>query len=1197
MPSEFVHLHLHSDYSLLDGACSVAGIVKMAEGFKMRSVAITDHGFMGGAIDFYKQLTAAKIKPIIGFEAYISPTTRFDKDQNNPNIRGFHLVLLAKDETGYQNLCKLISEAHLNGVYYKPRIDKEILAQYSEGLIALSACLKGEVPDALLSGKKKEAKKILYQYLDIMGKENFYIELMDHGMEEQKQLNKDLILLAKENEIPLVATNDVHFLRKEDAKAHELMLCIQTRSNINDPKHFKFSSDQFYFKNGVEMRELFKEVPEAISNTLEIAERCNVVLKFTPDVNHYPVYDTSSVKMNQRDYLHKICIENIPYRYGFDPASENLTPAQQEIIKRMEYEIGVIDKSKYCSYFLVVWDFINYAKQNKIPVGPGRGSGAGSIVAFLTKITDIDPIRYKLLFERFLNPERVSPPDFDIDFCERRRVEVIEYVRRHYTPPNVAQIGTYGTLKTKAVLKDVARVLGHTFEESDTITKLIENDPKMTLKKAVEISQELKDLIEKEDWVKRIFEYSRTLEGLNRNMTIHAAGVIIGDQQLDQIVPLTKGATGEVITQYSAKHCEDLGLLKMDFLGLKTLTVIQDAIDNINKNRNIDIKWENIPLDDKKTFSLLSKGDTVAVFQLESDGFQNLCRQFGVETIEHIIALVAIYRPGPMQFIPEFVARKNGSIPVEYDHPSMEPVLNETYGIMLYQEQVMQTVQAVAGFTLGEADILRWAIGKKKEKVIEKMKDKFITDSQKTSGITAQKANEIWDKIAKFAGYGFNKSHSAAYAFLTYRTAYLKANYPVEFMTAVLASEINNAEKIRFFISECREMKMPVLPPDVNTSEISFSVDKESIRFGLGAIKGVGENAANAIIEARKAEGDFKSFIDFCEKVGSAVNTRMLDHLIRAGAFDSLGIRRSQLIEIIGPAMSAAQSKIKDKASGQASLFDILSPAEMEESFSIQIPDIPEFDQNEMLKDEKALLGFYVTGHPLGKYAELISNYSTTNLVKAKLLSSDSPIKVGGILKNVQKRRSKKDDRPYAIASLEDQDGTMECMIYNKLYEKEIEIEDDDGNLKKVFVKDLLEEDKPVFVEAFVNQRDEAEDKKLVAEKIMPLETVKIYNSKEIHLHIFEGSTKKETVARLKELCQKTQGKTRVILCVKCANGDIAYIETSDSMRVKVTDKFLDGVQEYLGERRYKIKADKTLPPPRVRYNGNHNNNEKTAAS
>lgn len=1195
MPSEFVHLHLHSDYSLLDGACSVAGIVKMAEGFKMRSVAITDHGFMGGAIDFYKQMTAAKIKPIIGCEAYISPTTRFDKDPNNENIRGFHLVLLAKDEGGYKNLCKLISEAHLNGVYYKPRIDKEILAKHSEGLIALSACLAGEIPQALLSGKKKEAKKILYQYLDIMGKENFYLELMDHGMEEQQQLNKELILLAKENEIPLIATNDVHFLRKEDAKAHELMLCIQTRSNVNDPKHFKFSSDQFYFKNGAEMRELFKEVPEAVSNTLEVAERCNLVLKFTPDVNHYPVYDTTTIGMTQRDYLRKICLDNIPYRYNFDPNAPELTAEQQEILKRMDYEIGVIDKSHYCSYFLVVWDFINYAKQNNIPVGPGRGSGAGSIVAYLTQITDINPIKYKLLFERFLNPERVSPPDFDIDFCERRRVEVIDYVRRRYGSANVSQIGTYGTLKTKAVLKDVARVLGHSFEESDTITKLVENDPKMTLKKAVEASAELKALIEKEEWVKRIFEYSKTLEGLNRNMTIHAAGVIIGDQPLDQIVPLSLGATGEVITQYSAKPCEELGLLKMDFLGLKTLTVIQDAIDNIKKNRGIDIKWEEVPLDDKKTFNLLNRGDTVAVFQLESDGMQNLCRQFGVESIEHIIALIAIYRPGPMQFIPEFIARKNGSIPVEYDHQNMIPVLSETYGIMLYQEQVMQTVQAVAGFTLGEADILRWAIGKKKEKVIEKMKGQFIENSQKVSGITAQKANEIWDKIGKFAGYGFNKSHSAAYAFLAYRTAYLKANYPVEFMTAVLASEISNAEKIRFFINECREMKIPVLPPDVNTSEISFSVDKTSIRFGLGAIKGVGENAANAIMQSRKTDGNFKSFIDFCEKVGSSANSRMLDHLIRAGAFDTLGLRRSQLVEIIAPAISAAQSKIKDRESGQGSLFDMLSPAEIEESFSIQIPDIPEFDQNEMLKDEKALLGFYVTGHPLGKYADLISNYSTTNLVKAKLLNSDSPIKIGGILKNVQKRRSKKDDKPYAIATIEDQDGTMECMIYNKLYEREIEVEDDDGNLKKVFVKDLLEEDKPVFLEAFVNQRDEAEDKKLVAEKIMPLETVKIYNSKEIHLHIFEGSTKKDVVAQLKDLCRKNQGTTKLILCVKCANGDIAYIEASDSIRVKVTDRFLDGIQDYLGGRRYKIKADKTLPAPRVRYN--NSNFEKKAVS
>ncbi|OGV49133.1 MAG: DNA polymerase III subunit alpha [Lentisphaerae bacterium GWF2_44_16] len=1197
MPSEFVHLHLHSDYSLLDGACSVSGIVKMAEAYKMRAVAMTDHGFMGGLIDFYQQMNAAKIKPIIGCEAYISPTTRFDRDPNNPNIRGFHVVLLAKNEAGYKNLCKLIAEANLNGMYYKPRIDREILAKHHDGLIALSACIKGEIPSAILDGKIKDAKRILREYLDMMGKENFYLEIMDHGLEEQKKINRELILLSKEFDVPLVATNDVHYLKEEHAKAHELMLCIQTRSTINDPKHFKFSSDQFYFKNGVEMRELFKEVPEAVKNTLEVAEKCNVVFTFAPAANHYPVYQIEG-NTDRKKYLRDICLQGIRERYGFEPLDAGLDAEKKKTLERMDYELNIIDNSHYTSYFLVVWDFLRYAKQSGIPVGPGRGSGAGSIVAYLTRITDVDPLRYKLLFERFLNPERISPPDFDIDFCERRRTEVIEYVRKKYGAENVAQIGTYGTLKAKAVIKDIARVTGHSIAESDLITKLIPNDPKMTLKKAIEASSEMRELINKEAWVKEIFDYAEALEGLNRNMTIHAAGVIIGDQKLNGLVPLAKGSAGEIITQYSAKPCENLGLLKMDFLGLKTLTIIQDAIDNIKKFRGQEIIIDNLPLDDQPTFNLLNRGDTVAVFQLESDGMQNLCRQFGVETIEHIIALIAIYRPGPMEFIPDFVSRKMGQSTFEYEHPAMEPILKETYGIMLYQEQVMQIVQALAGFTPGQADTLRAAISKKKVKDIELLKAKFLKDAPPFTKISEKTANIIWEKIAKFAGYGFNKSHSAAYAFLAYRTAYLKANYPVEFMTAVLASEIDNAEKIAFFINECREMEISILPPDVNSSDINFTVNGSSIRFGLGAIKGVGSNAANAIISSREKEGPFKSMLDFCERAGSSVNTRMLEHLIRSGAFDTFKVKRSQLIEITGAVLSMAQSTIKDKESGQGSLFDMLPEAEREDTFAIPLPDIPEFDENEMLKDEKALLGFYVTGHPLAKYAELIKTFSTVNLLKAKTLEHDTGIKIGGIIKSVQKRRSKKDDKPYAIVQLEDLEGSMECMVYNKLFEKELD-EDLRENDSTIFVKDLLEDEKPIFVEAFVNQRDENEVKKLIAEKIVPMSAVSKKYTRELHLHVFEVSTKHKDLEDIKELCGKHPGESRVIFCVKCANGDIAYLESSDKTKVSVDETLLHKIQEVLGERRYKLKADKAVPIQKNRFyrNGANGKNGQEAPS
>ncbi len=1175
MVSEFVHLHVHSDYSLLDGACAVKGLAQMAEEYKMPSVAITDHGFMGGSVEFYQTMTSHNIKPILGCEGYISPTNRFDRNSNNPDIRGFHILLLAANNKGYQNLCKLNARAFHEGFYFKPRIDKELLAEHSEGLIALSACLKGEIASAILRNNVKDAKKALGDFLDIFGRENFFLEMMDHGMPEQHQVNRELILLSKEFEVPLVATNDVHYLKQEHADAHELMLCIQTHSTVNDEKRMKLSSKDFYFKSYQEMLEKFRETPEALKNTLMVAERCNVELDF--NTSHYPVFELPDGQNDRKHYLREICLDGIKERYDFDARTGNLTPEQQQIIDRMDMELGVIDNAGYCSYFLVVWDFINYAKREKgIPVGPGRGSGAGSIVAYLTKITGIDPLRYNLLFERFLNPERVSPPDFDIDFCERRRVEVIEYVRDKYGHESVAQIGTYGTLKTKAVLKDVARVLGHSFAEGDRITKLIGNDPKMTIEKAKEESKELRDLIAAEPWVAEVFKYAEPLEGLNRNMSIHAAGVIIGDQRLDNLVPLAKGASDEVITQFPAVPCEELGLLKMDFLGLRTLTIIQDAVEKVKKHRNVELDFEKIPLDDKETYKLLNRGDTVAVFQLESPGMRDLCRRFGVETIEHIIALIAIYRPGPMKYIPEFISRKMGQTKIEYYHPKMEPILNETYGIMLYQEQIMQAVQELAGFSLGQADILRRAIGKKKVKVMAEQREKFIQGCKEANNIPRETAEKIWEDIATFAGYGFNKSHSAAYAFLAYRTAYLKANYPVELMTAVLSSEINNADKIAFFINECREMDISILPPDVNGSDISFTVAESSIRFGLGAIKGVGSAAAEAIISSREQDGPFKSFNEFCERVGYQLNSRMLEHLIRAGAFDSMGNKRSQLVAVIEPAMSAAAGKAKDRASGQGSLFDMLDDSE-QESFSVQLPDIPEFEENDMLKDEKEFLGFYVTGHPLAKHAEIIKTYSSISLKKVSDMPDNQGVRVGGIIKSLQRRVSKKNGNPYAIMLLEDLDGTMECMVYGKVYEE---------------FQEMLEEDLPVFVEAITSKRDESEMLKLIAGKIIKLEKAKELYSKELHLHVYQGGTKPDELGQLRQICGSSPGPTRLILCVTCSEGEIAFIEAGEKHNVLVTDALLHQVQELLGENRYRLKATDDLPQPRRRYIPQKNNED-----
>ena len=1172
MSTEFVHLHLHTDYSLLDGACAIyrkdsrSDIVKLAKKYDMHSVAITDHGVMGGSIEFYHSLNSNALKPIIGCEMYVSPTTMDDRDQQVPNIKGYHLVLLAKDIEGYRNLCELNSAAHLRGMYYKPRIDKKLLAEKSGGLIALSACLAGEIPQFALKGKHKQAKDAILEHQDIFGKENFYLEIMDHGMEEQKRVNKEIIQLSKEFNIPLIATNDVHYLEKEHAKSHDLLLCIQTNATVDDEKRFRFSSDELYFKSGDEMLELFKEVPESIKNTLEVAEKCNLKIPMVPDVNHYPVYEITGTA-NEKEYLRNICLDSIPDRYGFDPRNnDNPTPEQKEVTERMDFELNTIDASRYCSYFLVVWDFLKYARNIKVPIGPGRGSGAGSIVAYLTYITDIEPLRYQLLFERFLNPERVSPPDFDIDFCERRRIEVIEYVRKKYGHDSVAQIGTYGTLKAKAVIKDVGRALGYSFDQRNAITKIMSSEPKTTLMSELETNSELKAMIEKESWVEEIFRFSKPLEGLNRHMSTHAAGVIIGDQPLNKLVPLSKSAENEAVTQFPAVPCEELGLLKMDFLGLKTLTIIQDAIDNIEMTTGNVIDISKITLEDKNTFDLLNRGDTIAVFQLESGGMQELCKRFGVNKIEDIIALIALYRPGPMQFIGDFIDRKTGKVPVIYDDPKMESVLKETYGIMLYQEQIMQVVQVLAGFTLGGADILRRAIGKKKADILAKQKEKFSKGCKEFNNIEEKVANNIWDKIEMFAGYGFNKSHSAAYAFLSYRTAYLKANYPVEFMTAVLTSELKNAEKMSFFIRECKEMQIDIFPPDINTSNLSFTVYDTSIRFGLAAIKGVGEAAANALIESRKTDGKFKDLMDFGERLGSSLSSRVLENLILTGAFDSFGYKRSQLLQIMSNVMTLAQSKAKDRLAGQGNLFDFFGPEENETdtALDIQIPDIPEMHEQELLQNEKDLLGFYVSGHPLGKYSSLIKTYSTHSVLEMYKITSSRYVKSGGIISGLQLKNTKRGDR-FAIFNLEDLDSNIECLVFPKAYEN---------------VKDLIVENKPVFVTGTVNRKDDDENatNKLIAEDLIEVEKVYERFTKEIHIRLHEASNNSDTLDKIKKELTEHPGTTLTILCVTCTGGEIAYIESGEEFNVRVSEELIHKLKNIVGEEAIHLKADLSVP-------------------
>lgn len=1175
--TEFVHLHVHTDYSVLDGACAIyhkeedkVDLIKLAHLYNMPAIAMTDHGVMGGAIDFYQHLNEHSLKPIIGCEMYVSPTRYDDRNQNTPNIKGFHIVLLAKDFEGYQNLCKLDSIANLEGVYYKPRVDKELLAKYSKGLIALSACLHGEISFNILSGKIKQAKHVLQNYLDIFGKDNFYIELMDHGIEEQKKVNKELILLSREFKVPLVATNDVHYLKKEYVKSHELLLCTQTNSTINDAKRFKFSSEEFYFKSGDEMLELFKEIPEAIKNTLEVASKCNLVIPFVPEVNHYPVYEVERGK-TQKEKLKYICLENLEDRYGFkyDGKKELLTTEQRVIIDRMEYELEVIDKSRYCSYFLVVWDFLKYAREQGIPVGPGRGSGAGSIVAYLTRITDIEPIRYQLLFERFLNPERVSPPDFDIDFCERRRNEVIEYVRSKYGTASVAQIGTYGTLKAKNVIKDVGRALGYSFEQRNMITKLMPNDPHLTLASSRRNNEELNTLIKNEPWVEEIFKYSEPLEGLNRNMSIHAAGVIIGDQELATLVPLARGSGNEVITQYPAAPCEKLGLLKMDFLGLKTLTIIQDTIEIVKNIKGIDIDISKISLEDEKTYKLFNRGDTIAVFQLESPGMRDLCKRFGVSKIEDVMALIALYRPGPMQFIGDFIHRKTGREKVEYDHPKMEKVLKETYGIMLYQEQIMQIVQVLAGFTLGGADILRKAIGKKKADVLAAQKKKFVEGCAKHSLIPEDKANAIWDKIELFAGYGFNKSHSAAYAFLAYRTAYLKANFPVEFMCAVLNSEIGDAEEVAFFIKECREMEIKVLGPEVNVSNMDFTADGACIRFGLAAIKGVGEAASNIIIEARNKTGKFKDIMDFAERSGIYLTSKVLEALTRTGALDTFNCKRSQLLQVMPEFVQIASHNVRDREAGQGSLFDMLGDTSNidNSSLDLKLPDIPELDEQEMLKNEKELLGFYVSGHPLGEYAKIIELYSTHNIAELKSIT-DAKIRIGGIISDLEIKIAKKNGSKFVVLHFEDTTGNIECVVFNSAYEQ---------------FKDLLMPNKPLFLDGYIEISDFDQGGKspgkMTVQSIMTIEEVQQKYTEEIHIHLHEASTNMETLSDIKELCllPENKGNVSIIFCVTCGDGEKAFIEADKDYKVAMSETFLSRIKSLTGEDSVKLKPNKNL--------------------
>jgi DNA polymerase-3 subunit alpha len=1033
MPSDsFVHLHLHTEYSFLDGAVRMKELMKKAADFEMPAVAITDHGNLHGAIEFYQAATNAGIKPIIGCEAYMAPGAIKDRP-NNQRDAAYHFTLLARDEAGYRNLVKLISKAHLDGFHYKPRIDKELLAAHSTGLIGLSGCLKGEINMAIQSDNLVKARQSVAEFRDIFGAGNFYLEMHDHGIEVQQKCNQMLPRLAQEFGLGLVAANDVHFLERSHHETHDVMVCIGTGKMVHDERRMRYTPE-LYFKSPAEMRALFPDHPEAITNTLVIAGRIDLKLEF--GVSKFPEYPAPEGKTREA-YLRELCYQGLHDRFGERAGTDS------ELVKRLDYEVDILEKAGFVSYFLIVWDFIHFAKQRGIPVGPGRGSAAGSLVAYVLGITDIDPLQFGLIFERFLNPERVSPPDIDVDFCKERRGEVLEYVRQKYGERRVSQIVTFNKMNAKSAVRDVGRVIGLSYGEADRLARMIPSGPgqqNILLAEAALANPELRRAIETEPATRQLWDHATLLEGRSRNFGVHAAGIVIGDRDLSEYVPLRRDPKEkEVITQYPMGPLNDLGLLKMDFLGLRTLTVLHDA-EELIRRRVPDFSLAQIPMDDAATFALLNRAETIGIFQLEG-GMTGFCKQFDFKAIDDIIALSALYRPGPMDLIPDYIKRKKGLAKIRYEHPLLEEVCADTYGVMIYQEQVMAAASRLAGYSLGQADLLRRAMGKKDKKKMAEERANFIEGCARTNKIAEKKANSIFDLLEKFAGYGFNKSHSAAYGLISYQTAYLKANYPVEFMAGLLSNEINNTDKISTFVGECKRMGIPILPPDVNRSGLKFSPEKSAagitdpgynaIRYGLAAIKNVGQGAMELAIQERDAGGEYASLEDFCRRLDSRVaNRKILENLVKCGAFDFLGRERAELFACIDESLAAALESQKDRASGQVSLFDEMPPPASKPTTHRVIP----WTEHEKMSYEKELLGFYVTGHPLDAYAALLSDGKYQTIASLNELPDRASFRVGGAITQVDKKFTKKEGKPFAVVWLEDLTSTLEVVLWNEVY-------------------------------------------------------------------------------------------------------------------------------------------------------------------
>ena len=1135
--ADFVHLHLHTEFSLLDGACRLDRLMEKAHDLQFPAMAITDHGVLYGAIDFYQQAREKGIKPIIGCEVYVAPGSRFERTPQDGQYEGAnHLTLFARDLTGYRSLVKLVSAGFLEGFYYKPRVDRDLLAQHAAGLLGFSGCLNSEVNRAFVDKDDARAAQIATWYMDLFGKENYYLEIQDHGLPEQRTAAQGAVRLGKKLGLPLVATNDVHYLNASDAKAHEVLLCVQTGKTMKDADRWRFSAQQFYFKSAEEMRALFAEQPEAVTNTLAVAERCNLELTFGKI--RLPKYEAPAGHTLD-SYLRELAEAGLRRRY------ENPGP---EVRERFERELAVIQKMGFAGYFLVVWDFISFARSRGIPVGPGRGSAAGSLVAYCLAITNIDPLRYGLLFERFLNPERITMPDMDIDFCDERRDEVIAYVRKKYGEENVSQIITFGTLGAKAVIRDVARGMGMPYSEGDKIAKMVPNTLNITLEDAIKESASLRQTIEKRPEVAELIETAKVLEGLTRHASTHAAGVVISSEPLLEHVPLYKGAKGEITTQYAMGAIEKIGILKMDFLGLRTLTVIMNTLKLIQKSRGVTVDIDRIPEDDQKAFQLLGEARTFGVFQLESSGMREFLQKLRPERIEDIIALVAMYRPGPMEQIPKYIERKHGRTKVEYDHPLMETILKDTYGIMVYQEQVMRIASDLAGFSMGEADILRRAMGKKDPELMAEQRSKFVTGAA-ARGIAAKKAEKIFGLMEQFAGYGFNKSHAAAYAILAYQTAYLKANYPVEFMAALLTSEMSDTDKIVKYIDECRAMGIDVLPPDVNESSSEFTVVGGKIRFGLVAVKNVGETAIQSILAARRTQRRFRDLFEFCEQVDlRLVNKRVIESLLKSGALDSLGARRSQLMATIDKALEAAATTQRDRARGQVSLLEVLGGGGGgTKPEAPPLPDLPEWDRMQLLAAEKEVLGFYITGHPLAEHRSIIAAKSTATTDKLPTLPDKSTVRLAAIVTAVKEISTKNNER-MAFVTLEDLQGTVESVVFPDVYRA--------GMLH-------LAKDSLVLVKGQVDVGEEVT--KLLITEVQPL-ALPVNGSPSMVRVLLQGdAVDLAGFRRLRGLLERHPGPVPVRIRVQLPEGDWVTIAPAASLTVDPDDRFREEVQAAFG--------------------------------